>query len=658
MALRFVLLLFLVSGSFPVIAAADPFSVSLYPALEAAGCRACHNPDGVASASRLRFPEADAAADRIEAFGKSLAALVDRDHPERSLLLQKPTNRIAHTGGQRIVPGSPEEALLKDWIGRLAKMSRQEVARADELVSAALRESARRQHGPVLRRLTNTQYNNTVRDLVGELGAPASQFPPEDFVNGYKNQYQAQSLSPMLFEAYSTAAEKIARNAFRRGDASRLIPCTPSVACRSEFVRSFGLKAFRRPLDASEQKRYQAYFLGGVEFSRGAQAVIEAMLQSPHFLFQLDDTTDPAWKPYVRASRLSYALWNTMPDDALFASAAAGALNSREGVERVARRMLADPKAKEALDEFVSQWMRFDRVTGTGRDTRVYPRFNRESAAAMTEETRRFVADLVWSDRNFMEVFTAPYGYINAELARIYELAAPQGEFERVPFAEAAERAGLLGQASFLTLTSTPNDTSPTARGLFVREHFLCQHIPDPPPGVSTVLPPLDEAKPQTNRQRLAAHTTNATCASCHNLIDPIGFGLEKFDAIGGRREKAKLLFYPLDRKSKEPPRKVELDLDTKGHVAGIADSDFSSPRELGAILARTPQCQECIVKQAFRYIAGRLETVADRPLIGKIFEDFRESGFRFQEMLVSMMVAREFPESAAIRVSRREQSR
>jgi hypothetical protein len=276
----------------------------------------------------------------------------------------------------------------------------------------------------------------------------------------------------------------------------------------------------------------------------------------------------------------------------------------------------------------------------------------------MTEETRRFVADLVWSDRNFMEVFTAPYGYVNAELARIYEFPAVQGEFERVAFPEASERAGLLGQASFLTLTSTPNDTSPTARGLFVREHFLCQHIPDPPPGVSTVLPPLDEAKPQTNRQRLATHTTNVTCASCHKLIDPIGFGLEKFDAIGGRREKAKLLFYPLDRKSKEPPRKVELDLDTTGHVAGIADSNFSSPRELGAILARTPQCQECIVKQAFRYVAGRLETVADRPLIARIYEDFRESGFRFREMLVAMMVAREFPESAAVRLSRREPSR
>ncbi len=653
MARRSLILILLVGGT---LNAADRFSQTLYPVLERAACRSCHNPDGVASATRLRFPEADASADRIEAFGKSLAALIDRNHPAQSLLLQKPTNRIAHTGGQRIVPGSPEETLLEAWIGRLAKMTPEEVTQAEKNVSAG--DGTRQPNGPVLRRLTNTQYNNTVRDLLGELGTPASQFPPEDFVNGYKNQYQAQSLSPMLFEAYSTAAEKVARNSFRRGDAARLIPCKPSPACRSAFVRSFGLKAFRRPLDPAEQKRYLAYFAGGAHFSKSAQAVMEAMLQSPHFLFQLDETANPSWKPYVRATRLAYALWNTMPDEALLAGAAAGELNSREGVEKVARRMLADPKAREALDEFVSQWMRFDRVIGTGRDTRVYPRFNRESAAAMTEETRRFVAELAWSDRNFMEVFTAPYGYVNPELARIYELPAPQGEFERVAFPEASERAGLLGQASFLTLTSTPNDTSPTSRGLFVREHFLCQHVADPPPGVSTVLPPLDEAKPQTNRQRLGVHTTNPTCASCHNLIDPIGFGLEKFDAIGGRREKAKLLFYPLDRKSKEPPRKVELELDTKGWVAGIEDSKFSSPRELGAILARTPQCQECVVKQFFRYVSGRLETAADRPLIRKVYQDFRESGFHFQQMVVSMMIAREFPESAAIQVSRREPSR
>ena len=618
-----------------------PFPESLYPVLKQAACQSCHNSSGVASATRLQFPDHSASAEQITAFGQSLAAFVNRDQPAKSALLNKPTNRVAHAGGERIKPGSAEEAVLKRWIDRLAKLT------GEDLLSALRYKedlhAASKPAPPVLRRLTHSQYNNTVRDLLGELSQPANQLPPEDFVNGFKNQYQAQSLSPMLFEAYSAAAEKLARSFFRRGEIEQAIPCKPSPACRSEFVRSFGLKAFRRPLTAAEQTRYEA-LISDKEFLAGARTVIEAMLQSPHFLFQLDETLDPGLKPYAAASRLSYSLWNTMPDAALLASARKGELSKPEGLERVARRMLEDPRAKEGVDDFVSQWMRFDRVLASGRDSRLYPGFSRNTAVAMTEETRRFVADLVWKDRDFTELFTDEHAYVNAELATVYELPAPAVEFDRVPIATNAERAGVLGQALFLTLTANPSDTSPTARGLFVREHFLCQHVADPPPGVSTNLPPLTQAKPQTNRERLNMHVADQSCAACHNAVDPIGFGFEKFDAIGRRREKAKLVFYPLDRKSKEPPKTLELDLDTSGWISGIPNSKFSSPRELGAILAQTPQCQDCIVKQYFRYVAGRPETNADRPLIRKVSEDFRSSKFRFKHLIASMMVAREFP--------------
>jgi hypothetical protein len=637
-----------------IAAAAEPeFSKTLYPVLKQAACRSCHNSSGVASATKLQFPDADAGPDQIEAFGRSLVAFVNRDQLDKSALLNKPTNRVAHVGGERIKPGSKEELTLKSWAERLARLTGEELVAAlrykDEVRAGATPVA------PVLRRLTHSQYNNTVRDLLGELSQPANQFPPEDFVNGFKNQYQAQSLSPMLYEAYSAAAEKLARNAFRRGNTESFIPCKPSPACRAEFVRTFGQKAFRRPLTAKEQSRYEEVLSAEKDFLSGAQTVIEAMLQSPHFLFRLDETPDPGLKPYAAASRLSYTLWNTMPDAALLASAASGELSTPQGLEKVTRRLLDDSKAREALDDFVSQWMRFDRVMTSGRDRRLYPKFTRETAVAMTEETRRFIADLVWNDRDFTEIFTAGHGYVNAELANVYGLPAPSKEFERVEFPASAERAGLLGQALFLTLTASPGDTSPTGRGLFVREHFLCQHVADPPPGVSTNLPPLTETKPQTNRQRLSMHVSDRSCAACHNVLDPIGFGFEKFDAIGGRREKAKLFFYPLDRKSKEPPKIVELDLDTTGFVAGIADSNFSSPVELGRILARTPECQECVVKQYFRYMAGRPETNADRPLIHKVLEDFRNSRFRFKELVTSLMVAREFPKSAgSVNISRR----
>jgi hypothetical protein len=454
------------------------FSAKLYPIFVNAGCPACHNSNGVASATRLHFPDAESSQDRIDAFGKSLVALVDRDHPEESLLLNKPTKRIAHTGGERIKPGSPEETVLRAWIDKLASLTSDEIAAALKSGEASQDAGAPR---AVLRRLTHSQYNNTVRDLLGDQTAPANQFPPEDFVNGFKDQYDGQNLSPLLAEAYSTAAEKLARNAFRNGDTHGLIPCKASAGCRVQFIRGFGLRAFRRPLDAGEVRRYAALFMRETDFLKGAQLVVEAMLQSPSFLFRLDDTANPQWKPYATASRLSYAVWDSMPDADLMNAAARGELATPPGFEKMARHMLSDPRAHQALDEYVSQWLRFDRLLTSSRDRRRYPKFSRETAVAMTEEAQHFIADLVWNDRNFMDAFTANYGFVNADLAAIYGVPAPAREFERVEFPAESERAGLLGQVLFLALAAKPDDTSLTGRGLFVREQFLCQHVPPPP---------------------------------------------------------------------------------------------------------------------------------------------------------------------------------
>jgi hypothetical protein len=643
-------------------AEAGPFAKTLYPVLEKAQCRDCHHSDGVASVTRIHFPEFDAPPEKVEAFGKGLVVVVDRNKPEESLLLKKPTNRIPHAGGERIKPGSEDEAALKAWIQTLAALTGDELAKALRYREEEASGAGHARRTVVLRRLTHSQYNNTVRDLLGDQTAPANQFPAEDYINGFKNQYDVQNLSPMLIEAYSAAAERVARNAFRGGDTRGLIPCKPSAACRGRFVREFGLKAFRRPLEPGEQKRYEALFAKEADFVKGAQLVVEAMLQSPYFLFRLDETTNAKWKPYATASRLSYALWDTMPDGALLQSAAKGELSTPPGVEKAARRLLDDPRAKQALDEFVAQWLRFDRLLTASKDRRRYPQFTRETAVAMTEEARVFVADLVWNNRNFMDLFRADYGFLNADLAAIYGLPAPAKEFERVTFPAESERSGILGQALFLALTSKPDDTAPTARGLFVREQFLCQHIAEPPPGVNTNLPPITEAKPQTNRDRMNEHATNPACATCHNLIDPIGYGFEKFDAIGGRREKFRLLFFEGrggGGNRRAPPKTVELPLDTTGFVAGIANSKFTSPRELGRVLAESNQCQECVVKQYFRYTAGRLETPADRPLIRKVLEDFRSSEFRFQELIISLVRSREFPgEGGPVHVARDHQAR
>jgi hypothetical protein len=626
-----------------------PFGNGLYQVLEKAGCRSCHNVDGVAAGTRLHFPELTAPAGRIEAFGKSLVALIDRQQPDRSLLLNKPTNRVAHAGGERIKSGTADETTLKGWIQQLARLSGNDLAAAlryrEEEASGAGQSRPRIE----LRRLTHSQFNHTIRDLLADQTTPANQFPPEDFVNGFRNQSQAQSLSPLLIEAYSAAAEKLARSAFRGGDTRKLIPCQPSAACRTRFVREFGLKAFRRPLDPTEQKRYESLLASEKDFVKGAQLVVEAMLQSSNFLFRLEETSDPKWKPYATASRLSYAIWDSMPDTDLLTAAARGDLATPAGVEKAARRMLDHPRAKESLNEFVSQWMRFDRILTASKDRRKFPTFTRETAVAMTEEARLFVSDLVWNDRNFMDLYTANYGFVNAELAPIYKVPAPAKEFDKVVFPAGSERAGVLGQALFLALTAKPEDSSPTARGLFVREQFLCQHVPDPPPNVNTNLPAFTEAKPQTNRDRMSQHVTDPSCATCHRLIDPIGFGLEKFDAVGAKREKFTLQFGAGRGEGgrRAPGKSIDLDIDSRGVVAGIAGSEFTSPVQLGAVMAKDTQCQECIAKQYFRYTSGRMETPADRPAIKKMVDDFRNSQFRFKELIVSLIRSREFPGGA-----------
>ena len=623
------------------------FATKLYPVLEAAHCRLCHATDGVASGTRIHFPDKGASQDQIQLFGLSLAAVVNRSNPSESLLFVKPTNRIKHTGGLRIKPGSDEEKILNQWIQYLALTSDESLAaerrRLGESAGAAKQEHA-------VRRLTHSQYDNTVRDLLGDYSRPALHFPPEDYVDGFKNQAQYQGMTPLLVDAYSTAAEKLALNAFRAGDINHLIPCKPvsatDVKCRDLFVRSFGLRAFRRPLREVEFRRYAAAFsvqasLSG-KFQEGARTVVEAMLQSPNFLFHLEAGPDGQSVDYDIASRLSYLLQDTMPDKALLDAAAIGELRTATGREAATRRLLDDPHAHQALDEYFDQWLRFDRVLNSSKEGRRFPEFSLEMAGSMVEETRRLLDHLVWDDRNFMELLTADYAYLSSDLATLYKLPAPAGQFELVHFPAGTPRAGVLGEASFLAANAGPTETSPTARGIFIREQLLCQHVPPPPPNVDTNLPEATEDKPLTRRQRMSAHVENPLCASCHRLMDPIGFGLESFDAIGRFRQHETILIESPTGKTKDE-KKINLDLDTRGEVAGIPNSSFSDSSQLGSILAQSTVCQECMVRQIFRYAFGRLETASDEETIHQLFATFRDSGFHFKDLLIGLVRSPEF---------------
>lgn len=629
------------------------FAQKLHPVLFAAQCERCHHDNGVASETRIEFPRPGAGRAQITAFGLSLLEVVDRKNPEASLLLQKPTNRVKHTGGVRIKPGSDEEKVLRTWVNYLAGLSDAQVQQAQAKIAVAKQRGL---SALSVRRLTHSQYDHTVRDLLADQIQPASGFPKEDFINGFKNQLEGQGVSPLQAEAYGKAAERLAVAAFRGGDQRGLVPGQPQgptdAALADKFVRQFGLQAFRRPLSAGEVQTYTKLLLAEAgrtqEFYDGAAIVVEAMLQSPHFLFRVERGGENA--QYEVASRLSYFLWDTMPDAELLELAAKGQLDTREQVETAARRMLADPRAKPALDEFLAQWLRFDGVLSATRDRRRFRDFNTELAAAMTEETRQLFNHLVWNDQNFMEFFTANYTFVSSDLARLYELPAPPTEFGRVEYPPDSGRSGVLGHGSFLVSTSKPAETSPTARGLFIRNHFLGHEVPPPPPGVDTALPAITENAPLTNRQRLEIHLNSEACATCHRLIDPIGMGFEQYNAIGVFQKKMTLQFGGGRQGNRQQqPTMVELDLDTSGQIQGIENSAFTTPKELGKLLAESPACQRCIVKQLFRYALGREETTQDQPVIDGLVEKFRTSGFRFRELIVALVTSDLFLQKASL---------
>ena len=638
-------------ASAAALSAASPepdFTAGLYQVLEKKNCRACHRESGVASATRVHFPSDTASQEQIERFGRGLAALVNRNAPEESLLFNKPTNRIPHTGGPLIEPGSPEEQSLLEWVRHLARLPAEQLAEERSKRPSPIPEAP-------LRRLTHSQYNNTVRDMLGDKTRPARRFPAEDFVNGYQNQVAAQSITPLLAEAYSNAAEKLARHAFRFGDPNRFIPCKPAGAadrsCASKFIREFGLKVFRRPLTENEHDVFLSLLLdegrNKDDFHQGARLIVETMLQAPDFLFLVERGESGGRRQFQVASRLSYFLWDTLPDDELLRAAAAGELATPETVEKQGRRMLADPRARQTLDQFLAQWLRFDRALGTVKDAVKYKNFTPQVAESMTEETRRLFHHYAWGDRDFRGFFTADFTFANDFLTELYGLASPPAPFALVRFPADFSRAGVLGHGTYLAQTGKPDETSPTERGLYIREHFLCQTVPPPPPGVNAALPPLRfGAKPLSTRDLLTQmHTTNESCNSCHKLIDPIGFGFEKFDTTGRRREKQAVTLSPTrqQRSNGAKPETHELDIDTQGRIAGIPNSEFSSAKEVSRILAESPTCHKCVAKQLFRYAFGRHETSADAPTIERAYAVFRDSRFRFQELIIALVTSDAF---------------
>jgi len=509
--------------------------------------------------------------------------------------------------------------------------------------------------GPI-RRLTRVEYNNTIYQLLGDNSRPADAFPPDEESAGFDNQATTLVVSPLLAEHYTNAAAQLAAT-----HGPELLADLPAClgndvdqdACLADaevFVHRFGKLAHRRPLHDDEVATYLDVFVQGTGLGEGSysardgvELVIETMLQSPHFLYRIEfgmpnpeDADVVELTSYELASRLSYLLWNTMPDAALFEAADADQLRTPAQIEAQARRMIAAPRAREAVKNFHRQWLRLDeirpRITANGKSFEIYPDYRAKYLPMWQAETELFLDYAIFEQNASVDqLFTASYSLLNQELAEFYGVEGPIGD-EWVPVElDPSKYAGFLTQAGLLALHAKPDRSSPIHRGKFVREVLLCQS-PPPPPDVVPEAPSVDESK--TTREQFTQHSEDDLCAGCHQLMDPIGFGFEHFDGIGRYRE-----------------TEWGLAIDASGELLGTdVDGPYDGVVELASRLAASDQVKDCIVRQWFRFGYGRVETSADACSLDTIRQAFAAADYHVEELIVALTMTDAFRYRRAVR--------
>lgn len=489
-----------------------------------------------------------------------------------------------------------------------------------------------------LKRLTREQYENSIRDLLGVETHPSQAIAADEKLAAFYSN-SVSRVTRLTVEQYSDAAEDVARAAVTEKLES-ITGCSAgnqNAGCADQFIVSFGQRAFRRPLTAEETARYQQLFVDyeASGFASAVRLVLQTMLQSPNFLYHLELAPAPngaAITPlsgYELASRLSFALWNTLPDADLLAAAAAGTLDGEQGLRAQAERLLGSDRARDALASFHLQWLGLDGLLeNTVKDGALFPSWNTELKTAMRDETVSF-ADFVIrrGDGKLATLLSAPFTVesANPELLKIYGATAGSGADGTIAL-DPTQRAGLLTQAAFLATHAHSNQTSPVHRGLAVRKNLLCTPLPDPPANVDNTPPEPDPTA--TTRVRFEQHRTEPSCKGCHELLDPIGVGFETYDAVGSYRT-------------------VEnnLPIDSAGELVGAGDASgpFNGGVELARRLAQSTDVRDCVKKQWFRFALGRSEGPEDACTLHSLSEKFVASDYDIKSLLIALVTSDAF---------------
>jgi hypothetical protein len=476
-----------------------------------------------------------------------------------------------------------------------------------------------------LRRLTREQYDNAVTDLVGREGAWSDALEFDERIGPFASNYTAP-ISSTLLDQYVAASESVAGAV--AGDLS-WVPCDASdPACAQTLVETLGRRAYRRPLHDDEKQRLLALHDGADTFEAGALLVLRALLQAPSFLYHVE-VAEPdvaAVTEHELAARMSFFLWNSIPDDELLDVADAGTLHEPDTLRTQAERMLDDPRARRTLVTFHRQWLGMDELPRLQKDPALFPAFA-DVRPSMEDELARFVDHVITQDDARLEtLLTASYSFVDAPLAAIYGVTLPADHDVEEPFElDPQERAGLLTLPGFLAVHAHANQSAPIRRGVVVRTNVLCNPPPPPPPDAD-VQPP-DPDPDATTRELFEEHTADPTCAACHVYIDGIGLGFEGYDAIGVHRT-----------------RENDLPVDERGELlATDVDGEFDGVPELAAKLAGSEDVQACVVRQWFRYSLGRYELDADECALDELDVAFAESDHDIRALVLAIVTSHAF---------------
>ena len=490
-----------------------------------------------------------------------------------------------------------------------------------------------------VRRLTNSEYENTVRDL---LGGNVPQLPeqPSDAVLEGSFENDAQSLGPsdVRIARYETAAMSLGEHAVNDATArNRVLPCaTADSDCGRQFVESFGKRAFRRPLTDAELNRWFDFFesqRASIDFDAAVQLTVAGMLQTPQFLYRLESEGSAASPDQIElsqhelASRLSYFLWETMPDDALLAAADAGELATEAQIEEQARRLLADGRARDAVRNFHRQWLYLDRVLDEDKVSELFPMWGSQARASAKEEALLFIENTFFDGGTVEDMFTSNVAFVDNVMSELYDIPEPSEPWEQVEL-DPTERAGLLSRVAFLAGFAHEANGSPPLRGVFVMERLLCEPRPSPPANADTSAPQADpDQGPVTNRDLFEERVAPSACQGCHVRIDGFGFGFENYDAAG--------MFRTEDN---------GLPVDASGFANGIGnDDEYEGAVELQNLLGQSEVVRDCVAKQWFTYANGRPLEPADTCQVEAIQAEFEENGGDLVELLVSIVTRPEF---------------